>query len=427
MIRNIFTVAIAVLGVATACAQPQDSIRTHVNLHITDRPDTKEAYLLKADADFRFGILKVVKFEDGQCSFDFVAEAPFEMELMFDDELRQGMWVNKRFYAEGDTVSGFFGSGSESVRFESAGAIQAARTRLNEDIDKATGGMEMTYLARLNEMERTGEMVNEEIRPLYLQMKEAKDEERDSLRKLIAPIYEKYDNDIETEAYKQLYQKLLGIWQKQDTLRWNYLADSDPSLFGLMEIRRILSGESSRINIDEAIARIERTFNERYGGFSTHPYYDECKLMFTTRLLRPGRKYDADYKLHDQEGNEAVMADLIKGRYAVIDLWASWCGPCRRNSMALIPVYNKYVDRGLSYVAVAREMGNTKSMNIAMERDGYPWKSFVDINDADGIWAKNGCPTSGGSIFLIDADGVIVAVNPTAEFIDKYLDEHLAK
>lgn len=111
------------------------------------------------------------------------------------------------------------------------------------------------------------------------------------------------------------------------------------------------------------------------------------------------------------------MIDRIIILCRVLVLW--------RNSKALIPVYQKYSPRGLAYVAVARETKDTRAMIAAVEKDGYPWQSYIDIDDADGVWDINGCSNAGGKIFLIGADGKIVYVNPTVENVEKYLEENL--
>ena len=53
---------------------------------------------------------------------------------------------------------------------------------------------------------------------------------------------------------------------------------------------------------------------------------------------------------------------------------AKWCGPCRRHSMAMIPIYEKYKDKGFTVLAIAAER-RAEDMQKAVEQDGYPWPS----------------------------------------------------
>lgn len=432
ILENFFvTFAISlILGIAAfpTMAQETDSIRTHVNIRISGLPDTKRIYLYEAYSDPRFGQIASYDIVDGKCSFDVSTDSPREMEIIFDDELQNGSIKIKKFYAEGDTVQAiFYGRGEEADRISSSGVLQALNNKLNAHVDELTGNELKKYIRECEEMEESGESVIEEVRPYYLQLRTAREDSRDSLLRIIQPIVEKHEGNIYSEAYLKNVDHQGSIALKRDTIRWNYLTDNAPSLFGLMELRGQLYRESPMLNIDEAMEKLEQKFNTEYASLSYHPYYEECKLMFTTRKLQPGRKYDAGYKIHSVDGEVFVMSELTYGKPAIIDLWASWCGSCRRNSKTLIPVYEKYKSKGLAYVAVARESGNAEAMLKAAEHDGYPWQSFIDLDDADGVWAKNGCPNAGGKIFLIDAEGIIVAVNPTSEQVEEYLKENLSE
>lgn len=53
----------------------------------------------------------------------------------------------------------------------------------------------------------------------------------------------------------------------------------------------------------------------------------------------------------------------------------------------------------------------------------YPWLNLVDVGDANAIWAKYRCPNGGGKVVLVDPEGVIVAVDPSAEDVRAYLTE----
>ena len=107
----------------------------------------------------------------------------------------------------------------------------------------------------------------------------------------------------------------------------------------------------------------------------------------------------------------------------MIDLWASWCSSCRRHSKALKPVYEEFSPKGFTIVGVAREWKDAELARKAVKKDGYPWLNLVDVGDANAIWAKYRCPNGGGKVVLVDPEGVIVAVNPSAEDVRAYLTE----
>lgn len=245
-----FLLPVALLPVSTVCAQECDSIFTHIDVRIEGMPEVKTALLMESGGDFRFDIISEAKFVDGHCSFDYVSDCQREMEILFDDELRKGCWLTKKFYAEGDTVDCF--TDSASVCISSRGELQRMKDRQKEELDSATGGMAAHYY--------------EVVEACWAA------------------------EDTESMTYRDSYDKLMAIWNRQDTLRWDYIIAGMPSLFGLFEIRGELQAESPYKNVDQAMERIERAFTRRYGNFAWHPYYDECKQMFQTRLLKPGRK-----------------------------------------------------------------------------------------------------------------------------------------
>ena len=83
----------------------------------------------------------------------------------------------------------------------------------------------------------------------------------------------------------------------------------------------------------------------------------------------------------------------------------------------MIPVYEKYKDKGFTVVAIAREQ-KADAMQKAMERDGYPWPSLLELNDENGVWRKNGAGNAGGAMYLIDRDGTILSTSTDAEELE---------
>lgn len=118
------------------------------------------------------------------------------------------------------------------------------------------------------------------------------------------------------------------------------------------------------------------------------------------------------------------LSEKIAGKIALIDLWASWCGGCRMNAKAMIPVYEKYKDRGFTVVGIARERNKQDGANAA-RKDKYPWLNLLELNDKGKIWEKYGVGSGGGGTFLVDRDGTILQINPTAEDAVRILEEKL--
>jgi thiol-disulfide isomerase/thioredoxin len=146
-------------------------------------------------------------------------------------------------------------------------------------------------------------------------------------------------------------------------------------------------------------------------------------LILSYSSVKVGGSY-IDFTAPDFEGNPVKLSEQIEGKVALIDFWTSWCGPCRRNSISMIPVYEEYKNKGFTVVGVARERELSLAIK-AVEKDGYPWLNLIELGDAGKIWEKYGIGNSGGSTFLVDKDGKIIAIRPTAQEVKAILDELL--
>lgn len=74
------------------------------------------------------------------------------------------------------------------------------------------------------------------------------------------------------------------------------------------------------------------------GKFPGHPYSEYFEILGNTVDPKPGNRFN-DFTAPGLDGELYTLSEQIKGRPAVIDLWASWCSSCRRHSKALKPVY----------------------------------------------------------------------------------------
>lgn len=199
---------------------------------------------------------------------------------------------------------------------------------------------------------------------------------------------------------------------------------ADSTEFGLYMIVRKMWDSSANDHLD-----YYNIYKRHYSGkFAGHPYSTEIETLapvYLEKLIEPGKKY-TDVKALDADGKMRYISEFIGGKVALIDLWASWCGPCRRNSKAMIPVYDKFHPLGFEIVGIGREADNDGYMRLAVEKDGYKWPCLAEINDVDSIWNKYGTPNAPGLTVLVNSDGTILAKNPSVDELEKILTEKLS-
>lgn len=203
-------------------------------------------------------------------------------------------------------------------------------------------------------------------------------------------------------------------------------ANDNPSLVGLYLIAEAIWFQNQYDHTDAFIA----TYKNCYDGlFPGHPYTNQINAAVEAHgcgEIALGNKY-IDVEALADDGEMKKISSFIDGKVALIDLWASWCAPCRRNSISLIPLYEKYAPQGFTVIGIGREMSNDTEMRAAVAKDGYLWPNLAEINDRNFIWTKYATPNAPGKTVLVDHRGTIVAIDPSAEELDALLPELLAK
>ena len=124
---------------------------------------------------------------------------------------------------------------------------------------------------------------------------------------------------------------------------------------------------------------------------------------------RSGIGAKPDFVMNDING-KPVKLSSFKGKYVLVDFWASWCGPCRRENPNVLANYNKYHDKGLEIVGVSLDKDKAAWLK-AIQTDGLPWTHVSDLkgwNNAAAVeFGVKVVPTN----FLLDKDGKVVAKN----------------
>ena len=369
--------SLAVAVLLGACTEKTGKIHCHIEGTVPDSTYTM-MLLAPSGSDFRVVDADSIPVIDGKFAFDLYVDEVMSYQLVSMEEHNLGSMFPCEFFAEEGTINATFYHYERDAKPPTV---------------KCDGPINMKFREYDAELNRR-----------------------------LAPLLQEIDSLINIEQWDSPRMEELNTMFRvtMNKCTEEYIR-SDLSIVGLFLLqRKALWMEHSEADDSLSIA----LYNEVYQPqFPHHPLSKQIELWIQSRGIKVGSRY-IDFSAPDLNGRKHTLSEEIAGKVALIDLWASWCGSCRRTSKSMIPLYEKYKERGFTVVGVAREE-KRENMERALAQDGYPWLNLLELHDENKIWSKYGVDNAGGITVLVDRDGTILAVHPTAEEVERILLEKL--
>ncbi|ULQ53544.1 peroxiredoxin family protein [Flavihumibacter fluvii] len=130
-----------------------------------------------------------------------------------------------------------------------------------------------------------------------------------------------------------------------------------------------------------------------------------------------------DISLTNNNG-QTIKLSSLRGKVVLVDFWASWCMPCRKSNHAILPVYNKYKNKGFEVYGISLDQDSVAWQKAVMA-DRINWLQFNETGgwetNTANAWKIEFLPTS----FLLDKNGMIISIDPGTTELNKYLQQAL--
>ena len=209
--------------------------------------------------------------------------------------------------------------------------------------------------------------------------------------------------------YKAAFMQWKGLQE-------NYIKEHLDSYFSLIAINYLIDEPADLIKYEPAFKALSQTVRNTPLGISLE---GEITGSRNTQI----GKMAPEFTQNDTNDKPVHLSDF-KGKYVLIDFWASWCKPCRLENPAVVSAYKKYNSRNFTVLSISLDQSNGKQAWLkAIEADGLEWTNVSDLKFWNNAVAKLYGVKSVPQNYLIDPTGKIIAINLRGDQLDRKLSE----
>lgn len=203
----------------------------------------------------------------------------------------------------------------------------------------------------------------------------------------------------------QLQAENAKVLEDEVAYKKNFIAENGGSLFSVMLISEMLN--KKQLSATEAKTAIEGLDAKMKESTTAVKIKTTLENMTVTDIGSPAPNFSAP----TPEGAELALNDAL-GKYTIIDFWASWCKPCRRENPNVVNVYEKYHDKGLNIISVSLDrQGQEDRWKKAIADDNMDWHHVSNLMFWQDPIAKQYNVRSIPATFLLDENGTIIDKN----------------
>lgn len=217
---------------------------------------------------------------------------------------------------------------------------------------------------------------------------------------------------------KTLEARAMAIEKELEPLNQKFIDTHRDSYIGLVAFRNSIG-----YDINPTVAEPE--FNKFSAALKATPLGVSIAEAINGAKKTAVGSMATDFTQNDTNGKPVKLSDF-RGEYVLVDFWASWCGPCRRENPNVVAAFNKYKDKNFTVLGVSLDKPTGREDWLkAIEVDGLKWTNVSDLkyfdNEVAVLYGIQSIPSN----ILVDPSGKIVAKNIREEGLQEKLAELL--
>ncbi len=206
--------------------------------------------------------------------------------------------------------------------------------------------------------------------------------------------------------------------ERKEKVLYAYLKENPASPIALYVLKQYAGWDIDPKKVEPLFASLPASTREWTSAVEFRALIDAAKKTAVG-------EYAMNFTQNDTLGNAVSLASF-KGKYVLIDFWASWCGPCRAENPNLVKAFNNYNQKGFTILGVSLDNpGKEKAWMDAIHKDGLTWTQLSDMKGWNNVVAKQYGIRAIPQNLLLDPTGKIIAKNIRGEELNKTLKELL--
>lgn len=217
----------------------------------------------------------------------------------------------------------------------------------------------------------------------------------------------------DTTLFKSLDKRVQALRKSRGEKMLEFAKANPNSYFALQGLSELVSGYSLKPDI--ALPVFNQLSQELRLSYTGQGLYKLLNAHTVTALGAAA----PNFTQNDVNGKAISLSDF-KGKYVLVEFWASWCSPCRAESPNLLKQYAAFKDKGFEILGVSVDGDKAKWID-AIKKDGLTWPQISDLkgwdNEARKVYGISGVPAN----FLISPEGKIIGAHLMGDALNKKL------